>query len=157
MKKRLLKKTSGVTLMEVTLAVAIFAVAIAMSAQALISFYAALDVQEQRVEAMQAARAVLAEVRQIRGDYQLPDEEYDWAGLLGWFSTQQEAEWAGFVRNQPGMTYLPDHALDVVLLNMNGEAAQPGDDPIEVQVRSSWTDLRGRTASVSVVGMFSER
>ena len=58
MPKRILRSDSGVTLMEVTLAVALFAVAIAMSAQALISFYAAIDVQEQRVEAMQAAAEI---------------------------------------------------------------------------------------------------
>lgn len=154
---RKLGARSGVTLMEVTLAVAIFAVAIAMSAQALISFYAALDVQEQRVEAMQAARSVLAEVRQVRRDFQGENDAFDWNGLLNWFSENEEAGWEEFLRDEPGMNYLPNHEITVTVRNMDGDVAQPGDNPIEVTVQSSWTDLRGRPASVNVVSVFSER
>lgn len=157
MQRRIMKSDSGVTLMEVTLAVALFAVAIAMSAQALISFYAAIDVQEQRVEAMQAARSVLATVRQKRADFEEEDDSYDWNGLLSWFGDKEEANWSEFLRSTPGPNYLPNHDIDVTILNMDGEAATPGDNPIEVHVTSSWTDLRGRTVSVEVVGVFSEK
>ncbi len=157
MPARMKKSNSGVTLMEVTLAVALFAVVIAMSAQALISFYAAIDVQEQRVEAMQAARAVLAHVRQKRADFEEEDDVYNWSGLLSWFNTKEEAGWTEFLRNTSGTNYLPDHDIDVTVLNMDGDAANAGDNPLEVHVTSSWSDLRGRTISVEVVGVLSEK
>ncbi len=157
MTTKVLKRTSGVTLMEVTLAVAIFAVAIAMSAQALISFYAAIDVQKQRVEAVQSARSILATVRQKRQDFQLDNDVYNWNGFLNWFSTKEQEGWLEYLRNDPGNNYLPNHEITVTVLNTDGEAAEAGDDPIEVHVRSEWTDLRGRTASAEIVGMFSER
>lgn len=157
MPARIFKSNSGVTLMEVTLAVALFAVVIAMSAQALISFYAAIDVQEQRVEAMQAARAVLAHVRQKRVDFEEEEDGYSWSGLLSWFSAKEEANWTEFLRSTAGPNYLPNHDIDVTVLNMDGDPANAGDNPLEVHVVSSWSDLRGRTVSVEVVGVISEK
>lgn len=148
---------NGVTLIEVTLAVAIFSVAIAMSAQALISFYAAVDVQEQRAEAMQAARAVLAEARQKRLDFELPNDQFNWNGMLSWFGQMQSANWDNFLRNDTAANTLKNHVITVTVLDMEGNVAQNGDNPLEVHVRSSWTDLRGREASVEVVGVIGER
>lgn len=157
MSTRKLRPNSGITLMEVTLAVALFAVAIAMSAQALISFYSAIDVQEQRVEAMQAARAVLATVRQKRADFEGENDTYNWNGLLSWFNSNQETGWTAFKRSTPGPNYLPNHDIDVTVLNTDGEPATASDNPWEVHVRSTWTDLRGRSVSVEVVGIISEK
>ena len=64
--KRALARKRGVTLIEVTMAVAIFAVVIAVSAQSILSFYVAIDMQEDRIVATHAARAVLAALREMR-------------------------------------------------------------------------------------------
>ena len=43
-----LKRNEGVTLMELTMAVALFSVVLGATAQSLISYYVALDTQNQR-------------------------------------------------------------------------------------------------------------
>lgn len=57
---------SGVTLLEITFAVAIFAVAVAVAAQSLISFYANMDLQNQRIVATNHCRAIFSDMRNIR-------------------------------------------------------------------------------------------
>ena len=61
-----ISRNGGVSLLEVTMAVAIFAVAVGVAAQGLISFYASMDVQNQRVMAANQCRALLSDMRNIR-------------------------------------------------------------------------------------------
>lgn len=152
-----LKRNSGITLVEVTFAIAIFAVAIAMSAQAMMSFYATTDLQGQRISAMQANQAVIALIRQKRADYQEANDAFNWGNYITWIKAQQTAKWTPFLKTKAASGILPGHKITVTLLALDGSAAVAGNDPIEVHVRSTWTDLRGRTASAELVAAISER
>jgi prepilin-type N-terminal cleavage/methylation domain-containing protein len=152
-----LSTQSGMTLVEVTFAVAVFAIAIAMSATALAAFYAATDVQEQRISAMQANRAVIAAVRQKRLDFQGGNDTYDWAGFINWINQQQTAGWTEFKKVNTASGALPNHRITVQLRALDGDPAVAGDDPIQIHVRSAWSDLRGREAQAELVAAISER
>lgn len=156
MKCRRLRGQSGVTLMEVTLAIAIFAVVISVSAQSLMGFYAAIDLQKQRVEALQSARAVLSDIRLKRQEFELPDDVFDWDGLMGWIDDGNDDGWQNYLRIN-GANALREHTLDVVALDMDGNPAEAGDDPVELQVVTTWQDLRGRTISAVVATIISEK
>lgn len=157
MSGRKIGATSGISLVEVTFAVAIFAIAIAMSAQAMMSFYAATDVQEQRISAMQANRAVISAIRQKRTDFQEANEVFNWTNYINWINQQQTGKWAAYLKTNAASGALPNHAITVTLLAMDGKPAVAGNDPIEVHVRSTWKDLRGRPASIELVCAISER
>ena len=157
MKRKRLSSNSGVTLIEVTLSVAIFAAVIAMSAQALAGFYATSETQEQRVEALQAARAVLSEIRLRRVDFETADDGYNWAGMLAWIADREALGWPNYVRDAQGANPLRAHSLSVRVTDINGEQADPGDDPLQVQVSSAWQDMRGRPISLSLNTVISER
>ena len=143
--------------MEVTLSVAIFAVVIAVSAQALMGFYASVDMQEQRVEALQAARTVLADIRLKRTDFELPEDEFDWAGLNNWIDEQAEAEWAAYTRDHDEGNLLDGHQISVLVTNLDGGEPDADDNPLQVRVNSSWIDLRGRRVSATIATVISER
>jgi len=151
-----LRGNSGVTLIEVTLSIAIFAVVISVSAQSLMGFYAAIDIQEQRVEAIQAARAILSDIRLKREDFNLPNDGYDWAALLAWINAQNDAGWAQHLRDD-GPNALPSHSLSVTASDLEGNPAEANDNPIEIEVTTTWQDLRGRTTSSTVATIISER
>jgi len=157
MKRRKLHSTSGVTLMEVTLSVAIFAVVIAMSAQALMGFYASVDMQEQRVEALQAARTVLADIRLKRTDFELPDDQFDWEGLRAWIQERQEGEWAAYTRDHDEGNLLEGHQISVIVTNMDGEEPNGNDNPLQIRVNTSWLDMRGRRVSATIATVIAER
>ena len=156
MSRQRLGSTSGVTLIEVTLAIAIFAVVISVSAQSLMGFYAAIDIQEQRVEAIQSARSVLSDIRLKRADFVLPEDGYNWEGLLAWINTQNEDGWSAYLRDE-GANVLPGHTLNVAVTDLDGNPAEANDNPLQLQVTTSWLDLRGRRTSSTVATIVSER
>lgn len=149
---------SGVTLMEVTVSVAIFTVVLGVSAQSLASFYAAIDQQELRIEAMQACRSVLGEIRQKREEYyDLGADSFDWGDWMAWIDQENDTGWTKYARDSYGSNPLRDHKISVELRNMQGQQAVAGDNPVEVQVTSTWLDLRGRPMRASVISIVTER
>jgi prepilin-type N-terminal cleavage/methylation domain-containing protein len=136
----------GVTLMEVTMAVAIFAAVIAVTAQSLMSFYVTMDSQEQRIEAVQSCRAVLGALREKRDEF---SSNFP-AGLLGWINSQNEANWAEYLRTGTAHEILKNNTLTVNCFGMGGAAASDADNPIQVLVVSRWTDRKGRPMEAEV-------
>ncbi len=147
----------GVTLMEVVLAVGLFSVVIGVSAQSLASFYVTMDVQEQRIEAIQSCRAVMNAIREKRTEYELPEDAYDWEGLLGWLDNQNEYGWGEFVRYGYRQEELAYHALAVQAYNMDGDPATAGDNPLQLIVTASWMDRKGRPMEAKLVGAVTSR
>ena len=141
----------GMTLIEVVLAVAILAVVLGVTAQAIGGFYITMDVQEQRIEAVQSARAVLGAVREKRTEFDGGEDGFDWAGLLGWIEGQNQESWAGFVRGNELHEDLRDHTIGVEVYNMDGGAASAGDNPVEVHAIAAWVDRQGRAQRAVVV------
>jgi hypothetical protein len=113
----------------------IFTVVLGATAQALISYYAALDFQNQRNTAIRNCTTVISQMREVRDDN------------VDNFPDAITAEWpdAGMI---DGAGTLPQETIDVDYVNPNA-------NPIEVTVRSQWVDLRGRSMSVSVTTMLT--
>jgi Tfp pilus assembly protein PilE len=158
MARKRLTSESGITLMEVTVAVALFAVVMGVSAQALASFYGAIDQQELRIEAIQASRSVLGEIRQKREQfYDISEDSMAWDDFHDWIDEQNDDGWERFQRSSSGDNPLREHEIQVTLRNLDGGAAVPGDNPIEVQATSTWLDLRGRPMRATLVTIMADR
>lgn len=159
MQGKTLSRKSGVTLIEVTLAVAIFAVVIALSAQSILSFYVAIDIQEERVAAIHSARTVISAIREKREEFRGANETdmVNWTNFFNWINTQNTSGWSSYLTQQDGSAALQNHAINIELYNVNGGAAAVGDNPIEVHVVASWTDGKGRTLNSRVVSRMTDR
>ena len=141
-----LKTTAGFTLLEVTLAVAIFAAVIGVTAQSLMSFYATMDMQEQRVEAINTGRSVMSAVRdkryEVSGDFP--------GGLITWLNENNSSHWAEFATATPETGGLKDFVINVTCKDMAGGDAGDGDNPVQIVVNATWSDLKGRSIAVSL-------
>lgn len=145
----------GMTLMEVTMAVAIFATVIGITAQALMTFYVSMDVQEQRIEAAQSSRAVMAALREKRGEFQ-DNFPTDW---LAWITDQNNNGWEDYLKlgGEGVAPELPGNWITVGAYNMDGNQAQAGDLPIQVIVTAGWLDRANRPASVQLVSVMTNQ
>lgn len=128
-------KKEGFTLVELVVAMTIFTVVLGATAQALISYYAALDFQNQRNSAIRNCTAIISQMRQVRDD-----NPTDFPGAI-------VDEWANNAAID-GAGTLPQETIDVTYVD-------PNSDPIEVTVRSQWRDMRGRPMTVSVTTMLT--
>lgn len=147
----------GITLVEVLMAVAIFAVVVGVTASSLVSFYVTMDVQEQRIEAVQSCRAVLGALREQRAKYTLPNDGYDWAAFHTWIQTQENSHWQNFLRTGRDHEELREHNITVQCLSMAGGPAGPNDNPIEVHVISTWRDRKNRPMQAQVVSVLTNQ
>jgi len=150
-KRRLFHDEQGVTLIEITLAVAILAGVIGVTAQSLMSFYLSIDMQEQRMEAVAACRSVMDSLREKRGEFTDDFPE----GLLTWIDSQNADSWEGYLADNSEHVQLAEQTLVVDCYNEDGEVAGDGDNPIVVHVTSNWLDRKGRPLSATVVSMLT--
>lgn len=129
------KFDAGFTLVELMVAMAIFSAVLGATAQALVSYYAALDFQNQRNTAIRNCTTILSQMREARDDN------------ANNFPDAITTEWPD---NGPidGAGTLPQEVIDVQYVNTNA-------NPLEVTVRSRWVDLRGRAVAVSVTTMLT--
>jgi len=128
-------KNEGFTLVELVVSMAIFTAVLGATAQALVSYYAALDFQNQRNTAIRNCTAVVSQMRQVRDDNpgDFPDAITD--------------AWANNAVID-GAGTLPQETIDVTYVDANV-------NPIQVTVRSQWRDLRGRPMTVSITTMLT--
>ncbi len=141
---------AGMTLLEITIAVAIFAVVVGITAQSLVSYYMTIDMHEQQIEATQAARAVAATVREKREEF---SEDPDWPNdLMAWVQDQEDAGWPGHVREAADGEYdqLYGHAINVTLTDGDGNNAVTGTNPVHVMITSRWTSRAGHEMFVPI-------
>lgn len=134
---RRLKDNKGVTLLELTIAMAVFTVVLGATAQALISYYVALDVQNQRHTAIRNCTGIISNMRDVRD---ANPESFPDAIVAIWPDGGQVAN-AGS---------LPQEVITVDYVN-------PAANPLEITVRSNWVDLRGHPISLSVSSLLTDR
>lgn len=152
MKKcRLFRDERGVTLIEITLAVAIFAGVIGVTAQSLMSFYVSIDMQEQRMEGVAACRSVMDSLREKRIQFKNNFPE----GLLTWIESNNTNSWEDYLADNSEHVQLAEQTLQVECFNEDGEAAGADDNPIVVHVTTNWLDRKGRPLSATVVSMLT--
>ena len=121
----------GFTLVELMLAVAILVGVLAASAQALVSYYAAMQLQHQRNVATQECRSVLSQMRNVR-DTSSPNS---FPGII----TDAWPDGAAV----SGQSALPHEQLVVAYTDASG-------NPLEVVVTCTWQDRSGHPASVRI-------
>lgn len=157
MNKKRLPNDAGMSLMEVTLAVAVFAIAIAFTAQAIMTNYAALDLQEQRIAGIQASRAVMAELREQRAMFRQGMDNFDTGGYLAWIEAQNDNDWESMEFGEDSQ-HLQDMTVTVEVFNPEtGAAAANNTNPLEVHVLTTWTDRMGRPMEARIVSLLAER
>ena len=140
------------TLLEVVLAVAIFAAVMGVSAQAMVSFYLSMDIQEQRIEALQSCRAVMSVLRERRDSFQadFPD------ALASFVDTNNSSGWQNHLADNSTYEQLREHRIEVLLSGLEG-AALADNAPVEVLVRAHWLDRRGRPMTAALVTVLNSR
>lgn len=132
-----LKRNEGVTLMELTMAVALFSVVLGATAQSLISYYVALDTQNQRHTAIRNCTGIVSNMRDVRD---ANPESFPEALTSVWLDETEVA----------GVGTLPQEVVTV-------DYVDPNANPLEVTVTSEWVDLRGRPMTVSVTTLLTDR
>lgn len=143
----------GMTLMEVTMAVAIFSGVIAVSAQALASFYAGVHLQKQRIESVNTCRAVMSLLREKRQEL-APDFP---ESFLAYVDARQEDGWQEFRKTEAGLVQLVNHAVTVLCTGLDGSAATANTNPLQIHVISTWDSLRGHPMSAEIVSVLTDR
>jgi prepilin-type N-terminal cleavage/methylation domain-containing protein len=134
---RRLKDTQGVTLLELTIAMAVFTVVLGATAQALVSYYVALDTQNQRHTAVRNCTGIVSNMRDVRDSN--PDNFP--GAIVALWPNGAEVEGAGS---------LSQESITVDYVN-------PIANPLEITIRSQWVDLRGRPVSLSVSTLMTDR
>lgn len=129
-------RARGVTLLELTMAVAVFTVVLGAAAQALVSYHSAMEIQHQRTQALQTCRSTLAAMRQARdanpGDLQ--------AAIVNVWPAGQDLPGVGALSNE------------VVRVTYTDTTA----NPLEVTVTCQWQDLTNRQVQVSLTSLISD-
>jgi len=148
---KFIRDERGISLIEIILAVAILAGVIGVSAQSLMSFYVGIDIQEQKMEAVRTCQSVMDGLREKRVQYKdnFPD------GLLTWVNQNNNTSWASYLADNSQHVQLANQALRVTCTNMEGEAAGAGDNPIIVEVTTTWDDRKGRESTASVMSILT--
>lgn len=135
----------GFTLLELTIAVAIFAVAIGVAAQTLISFYAAMDVQNQRVIAVNHCRGILSDMRILRD--RNPNSADDPTNF-------QDSILSAYPE---GVEMTGPEQLPMSRVVVNYENAAAASNPLVPTVQVRWNDMRGHPVSVSMSSAITDR
>ena len=131
------KSTAGLTLLEVTFAMASLAIVMAGAAQTLVTYHEHMELQRQRTIALENCRTVVSQIRTIRdantNDY--PD------AILAVFPDDGVVAGFGGLTNQQ------------VVVSYTNVAA----NPLEVTVTCNWSDLRGRPVSFNFTSLVTDR
>jgi len=156
MARKQLAKNAGLSLIEVTLAVAVFAIAIGFTAQALMTSYAALDIQDQRIAGIQSSRSAMNELRERRAIFRQGMDGFDMAGFLTWIDQQNQANWA-ILELGDEVQHLRNRTVTVEVTNPDGSPADQNSDLLQIQVVTTWTDRMGRPIEARLASMLAER
>jgi prepilin-type N-terminal cleavage/methylation domain-containing protein len=139
------KSTSGMTLLEVTLAIAIFAVTMGVASQGLVSFYSTLDMQRLRVIAVNRCLAIFGEMRNLRdANLNTPENPNNFQSNI--LSRYQDG-WEG-----AGPIELRNSTISVTY-----EDGSPTANPLVPTVRIQWEDLRGHVMTLQVSSAITDR
>jgi type II secretory pathway pseudopilin PulG len=143
--KRRLSSDAGVTLFEVTLAVAIFFVTVGVAAQSLVSFYAHMDMQNQRVIAVNHCQSVLSAMRNLR------DASPNSAENPSHFQEAILAAYpSGTEKDGPG-------ALKGAKVKVTYDDPRATVNPLTPTVTLWWQDLRGHPCTVALSSAITDR
>jgi prepilin-type N-terminal cleavage/methylation domain-containing protein len=160
--KASLRAHSGFTLLEITVAMAIFAVTLGSTAQGLAYAFGLVNLQNQRVTANNDCRAVISALRQVGLDQpdttacpananKFPCVLLDWRNSFPGNAAEVAALSATARMPFAGMYTLRDETFTIDLTSASGQPAVNGTgsststNPVHVTVTVRWTGPRGIT------------
>ncbi len=151
------KRYNGFTLIEIMIAVAIFAFVVGVTAVSLISFHPNLQIQRERIQTLHTCRAVLEAIREKRKDFIVSADEFNWDGFYSWINGRTSSEWLSIVTTEEHPIAIPDLQIDVECRDMQGEEAGGTDNPVQVFVTATWTSSRGYTLRDTIATILTSR
>ena len=151
------KRNEGLTLIEIMIAVAIFAFVVGVTAVTLVSSHNNLQVQRERIQALHACRAVIETIREKRKDFAVSDDNFNWEGFYAWINGKTSNDWLSMVSVAEHPIPIPDLQISVDCRNMNGEPAGGTNNPVQVFVTATWTSIRGHTIRDTVATILTSR
>ncbi len=155
--KKVGKRYNGFTLLEIMVAVAIFAFVIGVTAVSLIAFHPNLQVQRERVQTLHTCRAVLEAIREKRKDFYVGSDGFNWEGFHTWINGRTSDDWLSMVTTDEHPIAIPDLEITVECRDMQGEEAGGTDNPIQVFVTATWTSSRGYELRDTVATILTSR
>lgn len=134
----------------------IFVVVIGFTAQALASYYASMDLTEQRTEAVQNCVNVINQMRDARG----ASGSTTFPGaVVAVFPQGTVIDDEPFTPMSERKTSLPEEQITVTYINEIGQPVDGEigfmDNPLRVRVASTWRTLRGGRGTASVISLLS--
>jgi hypothetical protein len=144
---------AGLTLVEITIAMTLLVLILAVSAQALAGFVVAMEMHGEQTVAIQSARSVLGALREKRPELR---NEFPMA-FAEWISEQNDAGWTQQLLEGEHFGTLHEHAIQVALSDMDGDTIGLGDNPIVVTVTTTWTGVQGRPMRAVVSTIMTDR
>lgn len=166
--------TSGFTLMEVMVALAIFVIVMAATAQGLVSSFSAIRIQEERTSAINACRSVLSTMRQIAifqpTSEMCPEDTIMFpCAMMNWvqnFPASLEDIETDVVAMETygGFFSLPDQqfilelrAADGSPAVMNAGVIGMNTNPVYVRVATTWRGFTGQTLRFELNSIITNR
>jgi prepilin-type N-terminal cleavage/methylation domain-containing protein len=128
---------SGLTLLELMLAVAVFTIVVGVTAQSLVGYTVGMDMQTQRNVALHLAQACLNDIRAWRD---ANPANFPQVVTNRWPNNGQVALNTGLRNGRVTVGYV-----------------NPASNPLDVTVTVRWTDLRGHPLAVSLSTVLTDR
>lgn len=160
--------------MEVIVALAIFLIVMAATAQGLVSSFAAIKMQEERTTAINATRSVLSTLRQVAASQ--PESEMCPEGtilfpcaMMNWLQnfpeTLEDAEGDTLLMEiYGGFFALPDQRFIIELTDEDGNAAimhgsvvSSNTNPVWVAVETTWRGFKGQVLRFELKTIMTNR
>lgn len=133
------KATAGLTLLEVTFAMASLAIVLVGAAQGLVTYHEHMQLQRQRTVALESCRTIISQMRTIRDAnvniVDFPDP------ILAVYPDDTAVA---------GMNALTNQQVTVNYTDVNA-------NPLEVTLNCTWNDLRGRPVNFNMTTMITDR
>ncbi|HOV31891.1 MAG TPA: prepilin-type N-terminal cleavage/methylation domain-containing protein [Candidatus Hydrogenedens sp.] len=151
------KQGNGFTLVEIMVAVAIFAFVIGVTAVSLIAFHPNLQVQREHIQTLHSCRAVIEAIREKRKDFYVGSDGFNWEGFYAWINGRTSDDWLSMVTTEEHPIAIPDLQIDVACRDIQGEEAGGTDNPVQIFVTATWTSSRGYTLNDTVATILTSR
>lgn len=147
----------GLTLIEIMIAVAIFAFVIGITAVTVVSVHSNLQIQRERIQAYHICRSIIEVIREKRADFRVGEESFNWSDFYTWLNSQSNSDWLSLVTTEEHPINLQNLQINIDCRNMHNEPAGGTDNPIQVFVTVTWLTPRGYQLQATLGSILTTR